>query len=60
MILVDFVLCLGNVFGCVLIVCNGYWLGYCLVVVIGKDMCIFGYMFEVVFEVGLVVVGVDV
>lgn len=58
-ILVDFVLCLGNVLGCVLVVqCgqDGCW----LIVVIGKDICIFGYMFEVVLEVGLVVVGVDV
>lgn len=33
------------------------WYGW---VVIGKDICLLGYMFESVFEVGIVLVGVDV
>lgn len=51
LIIFDFVFKLGWVVGKVL-VCYGF-----CKIIIGKDMCIFGYMLELVLEVGLVVVG---
>lgn len=59
-IMLDFVLCFGYVVGKVLVGLVDVVVGLCLIVLIGKDMCVLGYMFEVVFEVGFLVVGVDV
>lgn len=54
LIILDFVFKLGWVVG--MVFC---WQGNCWVL-IGKDMCSLGYMFELVFEVGFFVFGVDI
>lgn len=54
LIIFEFVLKLGWVVGCVLLKIG------IKKVIIGKDICILGYMLEILFEVGLIVVGIDV
>lgn len=60
LIILDFVMCFGYVVGKVLLSQSEMFFGECFEVLIGKDMWFFGYMLELVFEVGFLVVGVDV